>query len=202
MSQSTHAQKVSKSGSKRIKIDVRKIQARFNCGKSLNIDFIESKLSKTYYDKKLGNLLLHRRLPEKCVAQIFSSGKVLVYVVTMNREIVKKRCRQIARLLQKIDPMVTFKNYNLIQIQAVSQMNYRINLTTLAKSNPKIIYEPELGPELGSAAAYYNLEKYSTLVTIHHTGKIVFNCKSNIQDIENSMKKIEEKLYESRVCKY
>ena len=193
-------QKVSKSKSKR-KIDIRKITARFYCGKILNLDFIESKLSKTYYDIKLGSLTLYRKLPEKCVAQIYSSGKVLVYVATMDREIVKKRCRQIARLLQKIDSKINFKDYDLIQIRALAQMNYRINLPTLAKSNPKIMYEPELGPELGAAAAYYNLKKYSTKLTIHHTGKIVFSCKSNIEEIMTSMKIIEEQLYESRICK-
>ena len=177
-----------------VNVDVRHIQSRFFCGKTLDLDYLESRLNYTEYDRGLKSLVIHRKMPEKCTAQVYPTGRVIVHVTSVDTDLVKKRCRQIARLIQRSDHQVKFKNYSLLRIQASVKLDYCINLVNFAKSDTRIMFEPELGPEIGSAAAHFTMDYLSTSFVIYRTGKLTIYCSSNVPELAEAVNLIEKKL--------
>ena len=175
-----------------ISITINSIAARFEVGCKLNLMQIAQKGWNT--DLKNGVVTIRMRLPEFCLARIFPSGKVTVDVRTHDPEIVSKRCRNFARLLQKLKFPVRYQGFRIFNIKATTSLNYRINLTKLAKSDRNVDYHPEISP-----AAFYKLEDYSTSLTILHTGSVNIFCKSNIEDIIKAIEFVEEKFYPFRI---
>lgn len=175
-----------------IDITIKSIVARFEVGCKLNLMHIAQKAWNT--DLKEGVVTIKISLPEYCLARIFPSGKVTVDVRTHDPEVVNKRCRNFARLLQTLNYPVRCQGFRIFNIKATTSLNYRINLPKLASSDRNVDFHPEIFP-----AAFYKLEDYSTSLTVFHTGSVNIKCKSNIEDIEKAIEIVEEKFYPFRI---
>ena len=175
-----------------ITITVNSMRARFEVGCKLNLLDIATRAWNTTL--KEGIVTIQDRLPELCSARFFPSGKVMVDVRTHDPQIVEKRCRNFGRLLQKLGYPVQFYGFRIFSILASTKLNYRLNLSKLAKGDAKVDYHPEL-----NAAAFYSLDEYSTSLTIQHTGSLTIFCKSNTEDMIKAIEIVEDRFYPFRI---
>ena len=187
-------QKLPKIDENVVDIDVNFITARFEVGCKLNLAFIAMKRWNTDLKDGVVWLYLNYLQPGQVTARIFASGKITVSVKTSDTDVVKKKCRNVARLLQKMGFPVKFYGYRIYLVKAVTKLHYRLNLPLLSQNDPDIDYEPEIMP-----CAYYSVPQFSTFMSIQHTGTILLSCKTCVEDVFNAVKLIEEKFYPYRV---
>ena len=145
-----------------------------------------------YNPKRFAAVIIRIRDP-KTTALIFASGKMVV-TGAKSEEAARLASRRFARIIQKLEFPVKFKDFKIQNIVASASVNFPIRLETLCLSHANFCsYEPELFPGL-----VYRMINPRVVVLIFVSGKIILTGAKTRQDIYQAFENLYPVLQEFR----
>ena len=137
-----------------------------------------------YNPKRFAAVIMRIREP-KATALIFNSGK-MVCTGSKSEQQANTAARKFARILQKLNFAVTFKEFKVQNMVGSCDVRFPIRLEGLASSHSIFCsYEPELFPGL-----IYRMQVPKIVLLIFVSGKVVLTGAKKREDIYKAFEQI------------
>lgn len=170
-------------------LSIQNIVATTSLGKDIPLTKLAKTISETTYNPETFPGLILRVKKPKSAVLVFSSGN-LVCTGTKSLAQVKLVVEEVIKILKKINIKITEKPKITVQnIVASGSIDLMLNLNHLALELENTEYEPEQFPGL-----IYKLEDPSATFLLFSNGKLVCTGSKNNQQLEDSMKRLVEKI--------
>lgn len=172
-------------------IEIENVVASTGIGQELDLETLADDLKATKYDPDHFPGLVYRMQEPKAAALIFRSGKIVctgaksVSGVTAALEQVFDELRELGIHVDD-EPEIEIQN-----IVSCADLGHKLNLNAIAigLGLEHIEYEPEQFPGL-----VYRLDEPSVVALLFGSGKLVITGGKRIEDAEQALKVIEERL--------
>jgi transcription initiation factor TFIID TATA-box-binding protein len=168
---------------------IQNIVATAYLGKDLDLNSIHKRLRFVEYNPKKFSALIVKLREPRASASIFSNGKVVVSG-TKSVDDALIAARRFARMVQKLDPEVTFGKFAIQNMVANGDLKFRVKLREFHNAFPnECKYDPEIFPGLTFKNSSPKLS-----VLISSSGKVVLTGGKNKEDIDFVFQSLQNKL--------
>jgi len=151
----------------------------------LNLKYIALHARNAEYNPKRFAAVIMRIREPKSTALIFSSGK-LVCTGSKSEQDAYTAARKFARILQKLNFVVTIKEFKVQNMVGSCDVRFPIRLEGLASAHSVYCsYEPELFPGL-----IYRMQEPKVVLLIFVSGKVVLTGAKKREDIYKAFENI------------
>lgn len=139
-----------------------------------------------YCPEKFNGLTIRLQNP-KCTANIFNSGSV-VCMGARTEENTRIALRRIARIIQKLGYSVKIRNFNITNLVASGDLNFRPNFTDFYRKNIQFVsYTPELFPGL-------TYRKDGITIIVFKSGKYIITNARNREEIRTAFEDFQREI--------
>lgn len=174
-----------------IDIFIRNVVCAFNVSCHLSLRDIALKGTNVEFKRENGMVTMKLRKPYT-TASIWSSGKITCTGATSEDD-AHLAARRYARVLQKLQFRVRFRNYRVVNVLCTCKMPFAIKIVQFSeKFKKQASYEPELHP-----GVTFNLEKPKSTLKIFSTGSMTVTARS-VANVQAAISYIYDLVHEFR----
>lgn len=172
------------------------VVATINVSCRLDLKKIVARSRNSEYEPKRCPQLIMRIREPKSTALIFKSGKIII-TGAKSEDNSKIAARKYARILQKLDFPVQFKDFKICNIVGSCDVGFPIRLEGLANQySVPTCYQPEAFPAL-----IYRMQQPKVTLLLFVHGKIVLNGAKTNKQIIDAFNKIYPILLQFRIIR-